>query len=147
MIQPLRAWHRRIFAALAVALPAIFAAALLVRPAAPARENAFASAGLVKSDTQSPWKSRAISVRLHTTNAQRAVKLIAAREILEPDILVYVAPKQPAKSLPEGSHLLGPFRSGHSYSLPADISPGSALVLYSGARHEVLDSAPLGVAP
>ena len=146
MIQPLRAWHQHLFTALAVVLPVTFGAALIVRPAPP-KSFARKPAGVVIHESKAGWKSHAITTRIRTSGAERTVELTAQRDILEPDLLVYLAPADPGKSLPQDALLLGSFRSGASYLLPARPPRASVLVLYSGPRREVVDAAPLGVAP
>jgi hypothetical protein len=144
MIQPLRAWHRRVFTALAAVLPITFGAAMMVRPSAPSTPAGVPS-GSYQSKTD--WKSHPIATRVRTVGTDRIIEVTAEKDILEPDLLVYLTATAPGKSLPGDARLLGSFRSKATYLLPTEVSRGSVLVLYSGARREVVDVAPLGVAP
>lgn len=147
MIQPLRTWHRRAFTALAVALPAIFAAAISVRPAESPALPPPAPAGAIVDDSASDWRAYPISTRIRTIAGGRALELQPRAEILEPDVLVYLAPAPPGQALPDNARLLGTLGRGATYPLPPTITPGSTLILYSAARRRVLDTAPLRVGP
>lgn len=146
MIQPLRKWHARAFAALAIVLPITFGSALMVRPRQPKRQSQI-GAGAVVRETQVGWTKYPITTRIRATGDQRYLQLTANRQIIEPDVLVYLSDARPNSSLPQSARLLGSFHNGSTYALPSALAPASVIVLYSAARGVVLDSAPLGVLP
>lgn len=146
MIQPLRAWHRRAAIALAGALPVIFVAGVLARKA-PAPGNA-----TITWDANAPaqirWRA-AVPVRLGTrlATARRSDDgtwlEVQARDLLEPDVLVYWSAAAPnGNALPAKSRLLGSI-AARTLQLPG----GGYAVMYSLARQNVIGSIRLGDLP
>jgi hypothetical protein len=136
MIQPLRNCHRWSFLLLAVLLPVLFVAGLLVRP------NPFK----LRVATQfiapqgSDWQKHSFAVQISTTpTGERALMLVPTKPILAPDLLVYYSDHAPLQGvLPDDAHLLGRWDAGFSYSLPRPLN--GFVLLYSGAQKAVLDS-------
>ena len=144
MIQPLRAAHRRTFAALAVALPAIFVAGLLVRhpetPAQSTQGSAAPAAGKKAFESDHLFRHR-IQTMIFADAAGRAVELRPVEDLQAPDLLLYWS-----ASGDDVAHatLLGAFEPGRRYRLPAS---GGRLLLYSLAHRELVDAAALEAMP
>lgn len=146
MIQPLRTVHRRTFIVLAGVLPLILGIALKARPRVVSgridtvpREQAYARL----NQTTAAWGKQTFSTEFYSDVKNRGVRftLVPLHDLHEPDLLLYWSDQSPTTS-PDlsGAHLLGSFRPGSSYSLPAGTQRG-ALILYSLARREVIDGA------
>ena len=154
MIQPLRTVHRRAFVVLALVLPAILLVGLGARRSRPQLESdnsgVPASARLLmKADTL--WRKHRIQTNFHrgADNAHDFYVVLRPEQTLnEPDLLLYETTSEPKQNtLPPDARLLGSFASGKIFSLHIDAERPTHLVLYSGARGEVVDVARVGKLP
>jgi hypothetical protein len=149
MIQALRQRHRTLVTALALALPAVFASALLVRRPVPASgklpatlaDSTPGEARVAPAERSGPPESP-VAVRLLTRAAGAAIELQVTRELGAPDVLVYWSAAEPeAGRLPASAALLGPLRGARAarFTLPGRAtSAAGLLVLYSLARQEIV---------
>jgi len=147
MIQPLRAAHRKTFAVLAIALPAMFWIALRAREAPLAKSSAIVAMPpsmylLRQSDRL--WGKPIIQSKFYGDSANGddvEVVLLPPQEMNDPDLLLYwTGDLRPAADI-SGWKLLGPFGEGRVFSLPLDAKRGGHLALYSLAHREFVDSA------
>lgn len=153
MIQPLRTMHRRVFVALALALPAILAVGLGARHphqrlSAPAAQLPNSARLLRKSDRL--WQKHAMQSELYSDSEHpgdiylvlNPVALDTAQETIEPDLLLYWSAEQPqGDSVPDHARLLGPFIAGKVFNLPMSLGRAGYLVLFSLPHHTVFDTA------
>jgi hypothetical protein len=153
MILALRQRHRRIVFSLGVLLPAVFVIGIAARRPVPVVSSLPAALAPEPShidrvvwDRADLWPRTGIRTRLLASPGDGesfAVELSAAKEIVQPDLLVYWIPGNPkiASALPGGAVLLGAFVQAKPVALPL---PGEAaagdgvLLLYSLADHEVV---------
>jgi hypothetical protein len=156
MIRSLRTRHRVIFTALALALPALFAAGLLARRAVPINRlpdrwlpEAPASAVLLAGQGKL-WEEFGLATRVQTDEqdaARLVLEIAPTREWREPDALLYWSESLPVSGhLPEAAVLLGPLTGTQAqrFRLPEPASQASGhLILYSLAHQKVLATAEL----
>lgn len=150
MIRPLRARHRALTIALAVVVPALFAAGLSVRQRVPRSADSpigqFASSheGFEEvARDERAWGElpiRTIWLRGPGAAAPRAVSLELAGALERPDLLVYWDDGPAADELSEGARLLGRLGGGRRITLDVPSAPGR-LLLYSTAWKEVVATA------
>ena len=109
MSQPLRSIHRRVFLALAIALPAVLVAAVAVRPKRAISIASPTSAQPVPHRDAIHWKRHhAISTIEHAPGQASTIHFASYNKIDEPDVLVYWSPIEPrAQSLPSDAVFLG----------------------------------------
>ena len=147
MIRPLRTAHRRAFVALAFVLPALLAAGLVARrPLRPSRLQVPlpSSAYLVrKSDIL--WQTHTIQTTFYSDSNRPEdiqVSLHPAKELNEPDLLLYWSVEQPTRdSLPAAAQFLGPFAAGKTFGLPLSVNRTGYLVLFSLPHQSLVDTA------
>jgi hypothetical protein len=154
MIQPLRTVHRRVAAALALALPAILLLGLGARrPASPklARMAAVPPALRLLRASVLQWESRTIAADLYADRNRPGdfyAVLTPFTPIDEPDLLVYWSQTiGQGNVLPAEALLLGEFVPGKPLLLPPEIQPSSNLILYSLAHQTVVGHARLEKLP
>ena len=148
MIQPLRAFHRRGFVALAMVLPAILLIGLGARrpslDATPVAANA-PDGGRIVRESSTLWQKHSIQARFYRKPdhpLDTYIVLLPAEELNEPDLLLYWCASAPQQnSLPGDSQLLGAYRSGKAFLLPLNATGGGNLVLFSAAHQAVFDTA------
>lgn len=117
MIRAQRRAHRALFAALALLVPGVLAAALAVRPPRAGGERALAAAAEAPADGVRAWLEAG------------ALRVALGRDWNEPDVLAYACAAAPEDdALPRDARLLG------------SIAPGARLAWPSGARWLVLYS-------
>ena len=151
MILPLRQRHRRVFIAMGVMLPIMFAVGLAARKPVPSVAPLTSQAGIRTLGPASKIWDRSdlfakalVQVRLLRENTQDgrfSLELAATRELVKPDLIVYwVADNTKViETLPDNALLLGAFNSA-SLLLPAKVAmENGALVLYSLANNEIVD--------
>ena len=137
MIHSLRQYHRRTFMALGVFLPVAFILGITVRKPLPAMEAtpAASSSGSCKKFTVTEWQRPGLFpkspvqtslLRASANGGGWALSFVAARDFVQPDLLVYGVPGDVAvtDTLPGDAVLLGGFSS-----------PASAAARCAG-RHE-----------
>jgi hypothetical protein len=148
MIQPLRAAHRRTFAALAFVLPVILTVGLGSRHPRPGPKvlavQVPTSAHLVGISDRI-WQKHAIRTELYADSAHPQniyVVLQPLQELNEPDLLLYwaVTATQGA-ALPGEAQLVGAFATGKAFLLPLNDKRAGYLVLFSAAHQAVFDAA------
>jgi hypothetical protein len=148
MIRPLRQRHRAAVCALAVLLPAAFAAGLAARRPVPVaasvppelatKASAFGKVVWTKADV---WPDQRIITSLRRDASGAVAVEFLFRDVIRPDVLVYwAAGKESAgEGLPENARLLGAFLDRTPLPLPADARGETGrFVLYSLANHEVV---------
>ena len=147
MIQPLRTTHRKAFAVLAIALPAVFWAGLRAREVRPGQSSAMGTipSGLyLLRQSDRLWGKHIIQSRFYGDSAngdEVEVFLLPQEEMNDPDLLLYwTGDLRPAADISRWK-LLGTFGAGRLFSLPLDAKRGGHLALYSLAHQEVVDSA------
>ena len=147
MIQPLRAAHRKAFAVLAIALPAVLWGGLRAREvplgqSSPVVEMPSSMYLLRQSDRL--WGKHIIQSKFYgdsTTGEDVEVLFLPPQEMNDPDLLLYwTGDLRPAADI-SGWKLLGTFAAGRVFSLPLDAKRGGHLALYSLAHRELVDSA------
>lgn len=151
MIHARRVAHRRIFGVLVVAIPALWAAGLLLRPElpplSPADRRLLAEAGFRTDAPEGAPGTRVVAAgpaefRVGVERGARGEPLLAlqpTRAILEPDLLVYWTP--PGSDAPgAGSVLLGSLAgsAARRLPLPERAAGGGSIVVYSLAHGEVV---------
>ena|SRR5215467_9210288 len=146
MIQPLRTVHRHMFIVLAGVLPVILGLALKAPPrVVSARINTVRTEQAFGrlNQTTAAWAKQTFFTEFYDDAGNNGARftLMPLRDLDEPDLLLYWNAQSDTQS-PDltGAHLLGPFRQGKSYSLPAGTQRVS-LILYSLAYNEIVDSA------
>lgn len=148
MIQPLRTGHRWTFEVMGILLPVIFLAGLAVRPSSPKATDAQRQAtGARIYASSSAWKTHVIKTSVYSDGGTPVVQLMPAAELQYPDLLLYWSPASPSgDTIARRAKLLGAFEAERRYSLPEDWRRGN-LILYSVARKQVIDAAPLDQRP
>jgi len=150
MIHPLRQRHRRIFAVLAVILPAAFAVGVAARKPIPIIESlppalmpktaAFTSTIWSRTDLFSKTPIRAVLLRERADAGRYAVQFSVPATFARPDLLVYWSPGSSELKLPADAVLLGAFSGSEPLHLPGGLSSAlGTLILYSLADGEVVD--------
>ena len=147
MIQPLRAVHRRAFAVLAIALPAVFWAGIRAREA-PLRQSsvtvAMPSHMYLLRQSDRLWGKHSIQSMFYgdSTNGEEIdVLFVPPQEMNDPDLLLYwTGDLRPAADISRWT-LLGAFTPQRVFTLPLDARRGGHLALYSLAHQEFIDSA------
>ncbi len=136
MIQPLRSYHRWSFLLLAVLLPVLFVAGILVRPKPPQPQAIFRLIASQGSD----WQKHFFVVQISAApTGETSLVLVPIKPVLAPDLLVYYANHAPQLGvLPADAHLLGRWDIGSTYPLPHPLN--GFVLLYSGGQKTVLDS-------
>ena len=133
MIRPLRTAHRTVFFVLAILLPVLVCAALVVRDPQRSAAAARVRSGSVTREYERVFKRYPIKVELVQIGGRRSVRLSGT--IPEPDVLIYVtAPGQPLES----GRLLGSFSSEMEFEMPQEMRRVQ-LVIYSAGRGRTLD--------
>jgi hypothetical protein len=152
VIRPLRSRHRASFVALALLLPPALVAALASREpqAASHLPNAWSAA----SEPSIEWlgavelAGTGLSARQgRSADGRSWVELSGRVEPKRPDVLVYLAPQEPAEgSLPNGSHLVGSLGAVAPAPRVLELPAGTQgwLVLYSLGDAAVLGALELG---
>jgi hypothetical protein len=148
MIQPLRTAHRRVFLALAFALPIVLLIGLGARrqlSSNPAELSA--SFHLVKSRADF-WKKHGLQTAfyINSDSPPQIYLSITELELPEPDLLLYWSHEDGANSLSAGAQLLGAIAPGRPFPLDSSLKSGY-LVLYSLAHQQVVDVANLEKMP
>lgn len=151
MIRPLRQRHRRMFTVLGILLPVLFAVGIASRNAAPSVDSLPAGLAAAPERFVDPLWERddlfeqvPIQVRLArdaTDAGNFGVQLVAKKDFLKPDLIVYWVTEPPAsvETLPDEAVLLGQFDSSVALPLPADAAAtGGVLVLHSLADNETV---------
>lgn len=143
MIASLRVRHRRTFYALAVVLPALLTSALALRdPAMPPPAVPSPQGELVRG-YGAVWKKYGVDAQLRRSGDQRQLAF-SNQLVNEPDVLVYlVAEGQDINA----AMLLGRYAPGVVLQIPAAAPGTGRLLLYSGARGQILDETTLELAP
>jgi hypothetical protein len=147
MIQPLRALHRKTFAALAIVLPAMFWIGLRAREV-PLRQSSeivtMPSNMYLLRQSDRLWGKHIIQSKFYGDSANGEevdVLFLPSPEMNDPDLLLYwTGDLRPATEI-SGWKLLGTFKAGRIFSLPFDAKRGGHLALYSLAHQEFVDSA------
>jgi hypothetical protein len=154
MIQPLRAVHRRAFAALALVLPAILLIGFGARrprlgPSAHATD--VQDTGSMVRESSTLWAKHSIQSRFYRKPDRPRdtyVVLLPAEELNEPDLLLYWATDAPQGNvLPTDAQLVGAFTKSKAFLLPLNEKGAGHLVLFSAAHHTVFDAARLEKLP
>ncbi len=157
MIRPLRIRHRAMMAVLAVVIPLVFVAGLMAREPIPVMEQlpeavvSLAQPSLAHQilEADDLWTVAPITTRVFgdaTPATHLAVELTPQASLKLPDVLVYWAPQQPAGMLPGDSFLVSSLDGTETVrgALPeAALRTDGFLILFSLARQEVIDVAPL----
>lgn len=144
MIQPLRKMHRFTFFALGLALPTLFLAGLVSRPAALSASNPSErisirpDRGAAFSLNDGASKSMVRLIEGRKNGQAREFQIISDPSFLAPDVFVYWSETSPEKSLSPSAVLLGRLASDKRYESPTP-APGY-FVLYSVAQEEVVGS-------
>ena len=132
MTRPLRDLHRRTFAVLALLLPALIAAAILLRDPQTSAPVPAPRGELVKSYQLTRYP---VEAQVRRQGSKR-ILAFPKGEIREPDVLLYIA--GPFQDL-NAARYVGPYRQGESLELPDDAPRPIKLTFYSGARQQVLE--------
>lgn len=154
MIAPLRRRHRWLTAALLVAVPVLYVAALAVRPGEPVMAGlpevlaAGPPAGAeVVEELGEPFTDPPIAVRVRRGAARWWVELEPREPVARPEILVYWTPAgSAAGQLSPDAFLLGALADARARAFalpPAALGRAGRLVLYSLGHQEVVDAAEL----
>jgi len=147
MIAPLRRRHRSIFVVLAVAVPALFLAALAHRPVAPQVKKLATELVGTAPTAGRPLELFADYASSWVVDADGAhLTLEALAPLRQPDLLAYFSANAPtATHLPVAALLLGPVTWGQprTFTLPKAAAGGGHLVLYSLPHQEVTATAEL----
>jgi hypothetical protein len=151
MIRPLRNAHRRIFTALAIALPVAFAISVAARKSPPVAANlppALATApdrfDVSLWQRADMFPKTGIGLGLMRESAEIgafAVSFQGAEDFARPDLIVYwfVGETTSPDTVPEGARLLGAFWA-RALILPADLTNTEGrLILFSLADQEIVD--------
>lgn len=154
MIQPLRAVHRRTFAALALLLPTILLMGLGARrPRMGPGTNVtdIQGTGNIVSESSDLWQKHSIRSKFYSKPdrpLERYVELLPAQELNEPHLLLYWAASAPdGNVLPGDAQLLGAYSTGRAFLLPLNGKGAGHLVLFSTAHQTVFDTAAVGKLP
>ena len=147
MIQPLRAVHRRAFVALALVLPAILLIGLGARRhhLGPSHATDVPDTGNMVRESSTLWQKHSIQSKFYKKPDRPLdtyIVLLPAKELNEPDLLLYWASKIPQGNvLPGEAQLVGAFTTGKTFVLPLNGKGAGYLVLFSPAHHTVFDTA------
>ena len=144
MIRALRGHHERIFLALAVALPLLLLAALMVRPSWPTQQSPGPAPSIEAWTEVGPGSgARAL---IEQQNTREWLHLARTEALVAPDVLVYWAEKAPDldSPLPDDAVLLGAFGDigTVTFDLPARGVSG-ALLLYSLGHSSLVATIPM----
>lgn len=152
MIHSLRQRHLRMFAVLAVILPAAFAVGVAARKPIPKVESlpaalmpkttAFPATIWSRNDLFAKTPVGTVLLREHANAGRYAIQLSAPVTFAKPDLLVYWShnSSEPNSKLPDNAVLLGAFSGFAPLQLPNELSSTPAtLILYSLADREVMD--------
>ena len=134
MIRPLRQGHRRIFAMLAIILPATFAIGVAARKPVPTVEGL--PAALMPSTTSFPatiWSRKdlfskapipAALLRERADAGRYAIQLSVPAAFAKPDVLIYWRPVANISkdSIPDDAVFVGPVSGSTPRPLPGEIS-------------------------
>jgi hypothetical protein len=128
MIRPLRAAHMGIFVGLAILLPVLLIAGLLVRTPEP-----------VSASTESPLVGKHMDIagqdyRFRFTVTGSQIQFTTGTFALHPDVLAYTS--SDAASFPNNSELIGPPRVGTPVAVPASDTRRSSRPRISGVHDE-----------
>lgn len=143
MIASLRARHRRTFYALAVVLPALLTSALALRDPAMGPPAVPSPPGDPVRGYGAVWKKYAVEAQLRRSGDQRQLAF-SNQLVNEPDVLVYLVGE--GQDI-DSATLLGRYAPGVVLELPAAAPGTSRLLLYSGARGQILDETILELSP
>jgi hypothetical protein len=148
MIRPLRATHHAVFLFLPIVLAAVLASGLALRYRWPA-PHPLLTTDVAASETTATVTGVSLKVRLlgPTAPTGRKVQLVPVAHVASPDLLVYWSEDSAAKALPPSARLVGSYRAGGIYTLPANGRGQGYLSLYSLAHREVVASIPVGGQP
>lgn len=150
MILPLRQRHRQMFAVFGVLLPLAFAVGIVARRTVPpiatlppelsAATQTFTAAEYERDDL---FAKSQVKVRLwrDLAKGQLAVGLVAPKDFLKPDLIVYWVAGQPkvTDKLPANAVLLGSFVAS-PLALPTEAATQQGLlILFSLANQEIVD--------
>ena len=151
MIQPLRVAHRWTFGVLAVALPVLLFVGLQARhPRATALSTLRPAPGALLKTSDQLWSQHAIRSEFYRDAQHTYLELWPARDLTEPDLLLYWVSAAPQSSLPTGARFLGTFAAGKAFELPlghSEDANSGYLVLYSLGHQSVVDTAALEKLP
>jgi hypothetical protein len=147
MIQPLRAVHRKAFAVLAIALPAMFWVGLRKREVPLGQSSPIVtmpSSMYLLRQSDRLWGKHIIQSKFYGDSANGEdveILFLPPQEMNDPDLLLYwTGDLRPAAEISRWK-LLGTFTAGRVFSLPLDAKRGGHLALYSLAHQEFVDSA------
>ena len=147
MIQPLRAAHRKAFAILMIALPAVLWGGLRARESplvvSPATIAVPSHLYLLRQSDRL-WGKYGIQSKFYGDSGndeEVKVLFLPPPEINDPDLLLYWSGDPGPEADIWRWRLLGAFAAGRIFSLPAGAKRGGHLALYSLAHHEIVDSA------
>ncbi|MCC6744287.1 MAG: hypothetical protein IT175_10550 [Acidobacteria bacterium] len=150
MIAPLRRWHRRATAALAIAVPAMLGTALFGRPEAPVNASLPSSRPATGAVSTEPvqWSRPDIAASLVRYIDETHEIAVDARTLAtEPDVLAFWLESGDAGEPPMAGRLLGAVRGTgiRRFALPGGAaSHGGRIALYSLGRDEVIATAAIG---
>ena len=159
MIRPLRQLHRRVFIALGILLPIAFVVGIAARKPTPVvAELPAALAAGSPTFAATEWErdglfpKSPVQVRLlreQKKSGRFALALIAAKDFVKPDLIVYWVAGTPAlaDALPDKVILLGAFNAAVLPLSDEAASVSGTLILYSLANGEIVDaSKPISLA-
>lgn len=142
MIAPLRRWHRRATAAIVIAVPAVFVAAIVARPGVPVNARLpIQSESTPVTSRPLAWSRGDVVASLVKTGDGGAEVAFDTRSLsLDPDVLVYWFEPGDSGEPPAAGKLLGAIRGNvdSRIALPSRAAEiGGRLALYSLAHDEV----------
>jgi hypothetical protein len=144
MIRALRERHERRFQALAVAIPLLFVAALVVRPSWPTQPSPGPVPSIEAWTEVGPGSGARALIERQST--REWLHLARTDDLVAPDVLVYWAEKAPDLDapLPDDAVLLGAFGDvgTTTFDLPAR-GVGGALLLYSLGHSSLVATVPM----
>jgi len=154
VIQPLRTLHHRIFAALALLLPAVLLAGIAAQPhrtrlSAHAPELP-ATAYLVR-ESNGLWVQHSIDSKFYgRSDRPQDIYLVLqpGQDLNEPDLLLYWVTNAPEGNvLPADAQLVGAFAMSKAFLLPLEKKRAGFLILFSLAHQAVFDTARVETLP